>query len=206
MRGPERTAGATGGSAALAVDPATAGPIAELCRALDGEFARDPRGRGVAALLAAYAGRHADWRHYAHARPECYTRNLVRRSEAYELLVLCWGAGQESPIHNHMDQSCWMAVLEGCIEELLFELPGTVPGPLTQRDSRRFQSGQAAYIDDGIAVHLVRPAGGAPGVSLHLYSRPYGSCLVYDRATGAVGERRLVYDTIGGRATGDGQC
>lgn len=188
-----------------AVEPATAGPIADLCQALDAEFQRDPRGRGAAALLAEYAARHTDWRHYSHPRAECYTRNLVRRSAAYELLVLCWGADQESPIHNHMDQSCWMAVLEGSIEELLYDLPASVPAPLVPRSRRRFECGEAAYIDDGIAVHLVRPTDGAPGVSLHLYAQPYATCLVYDRDTGAVCERALVYDSIGGVPTGDGQ-
>ena len=188
------------------VEPATDGPIAELCSALDAEFARDPRGRGAAALLAAYASAHRDWRHYGHPREECYTRNLVRRSAAYELLVLCWGADQASPIHNHMDQCCWMAVLDGRIEEVLFDLPEQLPAPLVRRSARRFECGQAAYIDDGIAVHLVRPVDGAPGVSLHLYARPYGTCLVYDPDTGAVGERVLRYDSIGGVPTGDGQC
>jgi cysteine dioxygenase len=192
--------------AGLVLEPATSGPIAALCSALDLEFARDARGRGAAGLLAAYSATHGDWRHYAHPRKDCYTRNLVRRSAAYELLVLCWGAGQESPIHNHMDQCCWMAVLEGPIEEVLFDLPSTAPAPLIERSARRFERGQAAYIDDGMGVHLVRGVAGASGVSLHLYARPYGTCLVYDRASGAAAERVLSYDSIGGVPTADGQC
>ncbi len=203
MIDPTPTARTAGGQSNLRVDPAVPGPLAVLCAALDQEFARDPRGRGAASLLAAYAAAHGDWRHYAHPRRECYTRNLVRRSAAYELLVLCWGAGQESPIHNHMDQCCWMAVLEGRIEEVLFERPGDRPGPLEQRAARRFECGQAAYIDDGIALHLVRPVDGAPGVSLHLYARPYGTCLVYDPASGAVSERVLAYDSIAGVPVGE---
>ncbi len=193
-----RGADAGADAAELRVDPATRGPIAALCRALDAEFAADPRGRGAAALLARYAETETDWADYLNAREECYTRNLVRRSPAYELLVLCWGARQESPIHNHMDQCCWMAVLEGSIEEVQFDLPSGDPAPLLERSARRFEQGQAAYIDDGIAIHLVRPADGRPGVSLHLYARPYATCLIYDRDTGAVSERVLGYDTIGG--------
>ena len=199
----ERTKSA--GHAPLLQDPVTDGPIAALCRELDLELARDPRGPAAARLLSAYAAHHADWRDYALFREDCYTRNLVRRSAAYELLVLCWGADQESPIHNHMGQCCWMAVLEGSIEEVQFSRPAS-PGPLVERQSRTFTRGDAAYIDDGIAIHLVRPAGGAAGVSLHLYARPYGTCKVYDRATGAVSERELVYDSVGGEPTGEGQC
>lgn len=204
MNDPARATSPTEGTEPWLVEPAVPGPLALLCRSLDEEFARDPRGRGAAALLAMYAAAHADWRHYAHRREDGYTRNLVRRSADYELLVLCWGTGQESPIHNHMDQCCWMAVLEGRIEEVLFDCPERTPAPLVQRSAKRFDCGQAAYIDDAIALHLVRPVGGAPGVSLHLYARPYATCLVYDPISGEVGRRILGYDSIAGVPTGEG--
>lgn len=30
-----------------------------------------------------------------------YARNLVERNQYFELIVICWKAGQQSPIHNH---------------------------------------------------------------------------------------------------------
>src|ERR1700744_1846334 len=38
-----------------------------------------------------------------------YTRNLVDKTELYELLAICWEVGQKSSIHNHKGQNCWMA-------------------------------------------------------------------------------------------------
>src|SRR5688572_30516840 len=98
-------------------------PLLELCQDVSREFQLDPKGPRVASLLARYAAAHADWRDWTMFDADCYTRNLVHREEHYELLLLCWGAGQKSPIHNHQGQRCWMAVLEGEISETLFELP-----------------------------------------------------------------------------------
>ncbi|MBL8862285.1 MAG: cysteine dioxygenase family protein [Planctomycetes bacterium] len=169
-------------------------PIVALQRALAGEFERDPRGPRAAAILGAYARQHVDWRGFAHFAPGCYTRNLVARTEHYELLVLCWQPGVESPIHDHAGQHCWMAVLEGRIEEVHYAWPEPdARGAMRARGSRVFEAGQVAYIDDGIALHLVRPADGRLGVSLHLYARPIERCLAYDAATGAVLPRQLTY-------------
>ncbi|MCY2960870.1 MAG: cysteine dioxygenase family protein [Planctomycetota bacterium] len=171
-------------------------PIAALQRALSAEFDRDARGPRVAAILAEYTRLHDDWRAFAHFAPDRYTRNLVGRTAAYELLVLCWDAGQSSPIHDHAGQNCWMGVLEGRIEEVQYELPprGFV-GPLRRLGARVYEPGKVAYISDDIALHLVRPAHGRRGVSLHLYAQPIATCHVYDEATGLVLPRELTYHT-----------
>ncbi|MEQ9483475.1 cysteine dioxygenase [Coleofasciculus sp. F4-SAH-05] len=50
-----------------------------------------------------------------------YTRNLVHSTDLYELLILCWHKGQASPIHDHQSQDCWIYVVEGTIEETLYQ-------------------------------------------------------------------------------------
>src|ERR1700751_3094534 len=45
-----------------------------------------------------------------------YTRNLVHKTELYELLAICWEVGMKSSIHNHKDQNCWMAAPIGKLE------------------------------------------------------------------------------------------
>src|SRR6201998_3497217 len=39
-----------------------------------------------------------------------YTRNLIDKTPLYELIAICWEIGQNSYVHNHRDQNCWMAV------------------------------------------------------------------------------------------------
>ena len=178
------------------------------CTALDGlvarleeEFSRDPKGSGAAAILADYASTHDDWRSWIRWSEERYTRNLIARTEAFELLLLGWGAGQESPIHNHEGQNCWMAVLDGEIEELQYAFPPDPPVPDTPLEAlggRIFERGGVAFIRDEIALHLVRGAQGRAGVSLHLYSKPYAACNVYCPRTGKVERVELSYHSIRG--------
>ena len=42
-----------------------------------------------------------------------YTRNLIDKTDLYELLSLCWEPGMKSSIHNHKGQNCWMAAPMG---------------------------------------------------------------------------------------------
>ena len=173
--------------------------ILDLERPLLAEFQRDPKGPKVAQILSEYARAQRDWSEYARFTTGGYTRNLVARNEWFELLLLCWEKGQESPIHNHAGQNCWMAVLEGDIEEVQFDAPRVAaPHSLVPRGSKLLQPGKVAFINDDIALHLVRPAHGRRGVSLHLYSRPIEVCQVYDPETGRVGDRRMGYHSIRG--------
>jgi cysteine dioxygenase len=173
--------------------------ILDLERPLLAEFERDPKGPKIAQILGEYARASECWKSFALFAPAAYTRNLIARNEWFELLLLCWDAGQSSPIHNHAGQNCWMAVLEGEIEELQYECPRTdARSELVPRGSRTFTPGKVAFINDDIALHLVRPKGNARGVSLHLYSRPIETCNLYDERTGRVVVRTMGYHSIRG--------
>ncbi len=169
-------------------------PIAELERALTREFSTSLRGPRAAAIMAEYARRNDDWRAYARFSPDQYTRNLVARNEHFEMIVLCWGAGQQSPIHNHANQNCWMAVLEGEISEVQFRVVSRATTiELAQCATKLYGPGQVSFINDDIALHRVAPVPRGTGISLHLYSKPIDVCNVYDERTGLIERRQLQY-------------
>ena len=172
-----------------------------LVEALRTDFAAEARGAGIADRLGRYAREHVDWRPWALFDEVSYTRNLVARDERFELMILCWGPGQVSPIHNHEGQDCWMAVLEGDIEEVRYPTPTQdAAGPLEPSGSQVFGRGQVAFIRDDIGLHLVRSAASdRGGVSLHLYAAPYDACNVYCPDTGRVTRRALVNHSVRGR-------
>jgi cysteine dioxygenase len=176
----------------------TSRPIEKLCEEIEAELCRDEGGPRVAELLRRYAAANADWQRFALFDPSIYARNLVYASERYELLVICWNVGQKSPIHNHQGQRCWMAVLEGAVEETLFSMPEKRGAPLRPGLERTFASGQLAFITDDIALHEIRPSGGRRAVSMHLYSRPIRRCQIYDRESGEVVLRELCYYSVNG--------
>lgn len=177
-------------------------PLAALARDLSAAIAERERGRRIAELLGGYVGKHDDWRDYALLDEDGYTRNLLQRTDEYELLLLCWGTGQASPVHNHEGQDCWMAVLEGPITEVHFPFPDG-PGPLDPGPVRTFATGQVAFIRDEIALHQVRAVPDRRAVSLHLYSRPFDECNCYCEVTGTVTRRTLAYDSVRGVPAGE---
>jgi cysteine dioxygenase len=158
------------------------------------------RGKAVADLLRTYAQDSECWRAFAHFLPERYSRNLVHRCGSFELLLLCWGEGHASPIHDHAGQECWMAVLDGELEEVHFratEGAGSEGAALREGRARRFGQGEVAYIHDDIALHLIRPAPGHTAVSLHLYAAPIDACRTFD-ASGAPQAIEVGYHSVRG--------
>jgi cysteine dioxygenase len=170
-----------------------------LVRSLHAEFAGAARGARVAELLGGYARAEEDWRAFAFFSAQQYTRNLVALDARLELMLLCWGPGQASPIHNHEGQDCWMAVLDGAIEEVRYPEPDG-PGPLVAKGSATFAAGEVAFIRDEMGLHLVRPAlSASSGVTLHLYSSPYAECNCYCPETGRVTRKKLGHHSVRGQ-------
>jgi len=177
----------------------------ELTRALgellDGE-PTEAKGAAVADLLRQYASCEDSWRPYVTFREDTYSRNLIWRTDQFELLLLGWGAGHESPIHDHAGQECWMAVLEGELEEVHFKegdiAPDGAAGGLRSGRVKAFPTGGVAYIHDDIALHLIRPRAGKRGVSLHLYSSPIDTCRKFCPETGQPESVHVAYHTVRG--------
>lgn len=123
---------------------------------------------------------------YLYFSREHYTRNLIHQTELFELIAICWEIGQKSPIHNHRDQNCWMAVPYGKLQIHNFQLIKKDPSTnfCDLKSSGQFlmdpQSPQA--VDPAQPIHQVLnlPSFGSKAVSLHIYSRPYSTCEVYD--------------------------
>lgn len=56
-----------------------------------------------------------------------YTRNLVDAGNGkFNLMVLCWGEGHGSSIHDHANAHCFMKILAGNLSEVRFEWPHNV--------------------------------------------------------------------------------
>ncbi len=123
---------------------------------------------------------------YTYFSASHYTRNLVFRSDVFELLAICWESGQKSAIHNHRDQSCWMAMAYGKVQVHNFELIRKDPAThfCLLRSSSRFliETDRPQEVDPEEPIHQVLNLAsfGARAVTLHVYSKPYDSCEVYD--------------------------
>ena len=134
-----------------------------------------------------------------------YTRNLIDKTPLYELIAICWEVGQISSIHNHKDQNCWMAVPVGRLlvqnykvirQDLKAGTCDIVPTDVIEMDPT-----SPAAVDPKEPVHKVyNPAEFRQrAVSLHVYSRPYDSCVVYSDEQRKCGEIKLSYTSEYGR-------
>ncbi|XP_034955886.1 cysteine dioxygenase type 1 isoform X2 [Zootoca vivipara] len=101
-------------------------------------------------------------------------------------MILCWGEGHGSSIHDHTDSHCFMKMLQGNLKETLFEWPGKKgTGELLKKSERVLKENQCAYINDCIGLHRVEnPSHTETAVSLHLYSPPFEACYTFDQRTG----------------------
>jgi len=136
-----------------------------------------------------------------------YTRNLIDKTPLYELMAICWEVGQESSIHNHRDQNCWMAVPIGRLLVQNFRVlrqdMNTGYCDLTPTDTVEMNRANPVAVDPAAPVHRVyNPAEFAErAVSLHVYSKPFDSCVVYSDQQHKCGEIKLHYTSEYGVAT-----
>lgn len=53
-----------------------------------------------------------------------YTRNLVDAGNGkFNLMIICWGEGHGSAIHDHADSHCFMKMLKGELREIRYAWP-----------------------------------------------------------------------------------
>jgi len=134
-----------------------------------------------------------------------YTRNLIDKTPLYELIAICWEVGQVSSVHNHRDQNCWMSVPIGRLMVENFHLVSQDVDhgrcQLTPTDKVEMNPTHPCAVDPADPVHrVVNPKQfGERAVSLHIYSRPFDTCVVYSPEQGTCGVIKLHYNTVFGK-------
>ncbi len=137
-----------------------------------------------------------------------YTRNLIDRTKLYELMAICWEVGQASSVHNHRDQNCWMAVPIGRLHVENFHLVHQdLQGghcKLEPLNTVEMNIAHPCAVDPADPVHRVinPPEFNQRAVSLHVYSRPFDTCVVYSPEQGTCGEIQLHFNTMFGKSAG----
>jgi cysteine dioxygenase len=133
-------------------------------------------------------------------RDEFYTRNLIYRDELFEVMTICWKPGQKTAIHTHNGQLGWMSVPQGevVVENYHHErcnapenqnvvnidcLGGATEIHLEKIGSLQCNdSSGLAIVDKLQSIHRIVNTDKADAgcVSLHIYSKPFDSCIAFD--------------------------
>jgi cysteine dioxygenase len=142
---------------------------------------------------------------YLFWNPQHYTRNLLHKTELFELLAICWEVGMGSSIHNHKGQNCWMTAPIGKLAvqnyRVIEEDLGAHRCSIVPTDLVEITHTSPVAVDPLNPVHDVRNPRewNQRAVSLHVYSRPFSSCVVYSCEQHSCGEIGLTYTSMYGR-------
>jgi len=150
-----------------------------------------------------------DWEQYVFFNDVHYTRNLVAKSRKFEVILLCWKAGQASRIHSHSGSQCWMTTLSGAVEEEVYTITDGLPvkdlafpGPCPELHLQAHNThrvGESTYIHDGLGLHRVKAPDTYDGITLHVYSPPITESRILDPSTNSTSTRKPGYFTKYGK-------
>jgi cysteine dioxygenase len=134
-----------------------------------------------------------------------YTRNLIFKNDVFECMTICWEIGQASRVHNHRDQNCWMSAPIGKLRVQNFRVNerdaalGTCH--IMPTDIYDMDAAHPAYVNPLEPVHQVLnlPEFNHRAVSIHVYSKPFDTCEVYQREKGTYADVPLHYTSEYGK-------
>jgi len=113
-----------------------------------------------------------------------YTRNLVVRDPAFELIALCWDKDARSAIHDHADSDCAFVLQNGAITCENYRIAARNGSDddawaLTHTSSRTLRAGEIDMRSGHLSVHRVGACDGR-AVTLHVYAKPIDACRQFD--------------------------
>lgn len=142
---------------------------------------QDPAGYGD--ILARYAVPGRDLEAYFRWNDRHYTRTCVIRNSAFELLVVCYGPGQRTSIHDYDSDMAWVHPVMGeVLEERFRSCPD---GTLQLLQETRLRPGMLGTLTRTSSIHRFSNPGSGRVVTLNLYAPAMRKWRVYEPRTGA---------------------
>lgn len=132
-----------------------------------------------------------------------YARRLLHRDDdrGYSIVVMTWGPGQRTPIHDHAGMWCVEGVWGGSIDVQQYELkksPQSGDIRFEARNSYEAGVGSAGCLIPPFEYHSIsNPCDQSTAVSLHIYGGEMACCNVFERQPDGTYQRRskpLPYD------------
>jgi cysteine dioxygenase len=119
---------------------------------------------------------------YRYFDEKSYTRNLVFSCADFEVILMCWGSGQHSVVHDHNGSLCVMKCLLGTLDEQRFEKRlNTQSGIVAIEPTGSYSliAGSTTSILDEEGLHSIANSRQEDACSLHFYFPPIKNAYVY---------------------------
>jgi cysteine dioxygenase len=125
-----------------------------------------------------------------------YARNLVYKDRQFEIMIMCWNAGQRSSIHDHAGSLGGIKILQGELTECLFERAAN--GMIKSLSSAEYAI-EKTRIEETSLIHQISnlQAGNGKAVSVHIYIPPLVRMNVYSLEDPAVRNILPQYFSLG---------
>ena len=133
---------------------------------------------------------------------DCYARRLLHRNPelGYTAVVMTWGPGQCTPLHDHSGMWCVEGVVEGAMTVRRFDLREQAKGlfRFDEVESLRAAVGSSGSLIPPHDYHILGNAlSDRPSLTLHVYGGERARCHVYHPRNDGwyeCSEKQLGYD------------
>jgi cysteine dioxygenase len=164
--------------------------------------------------LVAWEIQPEDLERYKNWLPDRHTRNKVFRNDMIEVMIICWPIGAITPLHTHNGQLGWMTMIDGKLRVENYRkvdcnrpenqqvvgmdcLAGATRIEMEHlHDELAVPGGPLNTVDKTQTIHrILNPSEwNERALSMHVYSRPIDSCVVFDMEGQRCFRRDLKYD------------
>lgn len=113
-----------------------------------------------------------------------YARRLLHRDPdgKYTMVVMAWGRGQKTALHDHAGIWCVECVVDGNMEVAQFDLQSAQDERywFTERNRVVAGRGSAGCLIPPFEYHTLGNAAATPSITLHVYGGEMDHCHVYE--------------------------
>jgi cysteine dioxygenase len=125
-----------------------------------------------------------------------YARNLVYKDREFEIMIMCWKAGQRSSIHDHAGSLGGIRILQGELTECLF---GRAANGMIKSLNSADYAIEDTRVEETSLIHQISNLQAEEGktVSVHIYIPPLVRMNVYSLEDPAVRNILPQYFSLG---------
>lgn len=116
--------------------------------------------------------------------PDHYARHLLYRDPdgRFEVVVMAWGPGQQTPVHDHSGIWCVEGVIAGKIDVTRYDILGGVNGTTVRMDTTdviHAGRGECGALIPPVEYHRISNPYEQPAFTLHVYGGQMRACRIF---------------------------
>ena len=103
-----------------------------------------------------------------------YKRIPINKCSLFDMYIIVWKPGAQSPVHYHPKNGCYMKVLHGELDEFLFHNNCNVHSMDTRKEN------YIGFMKKDYMLHSIENNTNSIAISLHIYSPANVKAKIYD--------------------------